>query len=574
MKRGKKSYLINLNSLRFALLINCIILITYLLFGYIKYEVSDDFLMQLLVSGGYTGSPTSGIVFMNILVGYLLSFLYAQLPAINWFFWMHIIVIFMSCTYISYILLELKNTFFTKTLIFIFLCFFTPDLYLLIQFTKTATIALLASCITFIYYLYKGEKRHFIIATLFCLMGLLIRRQCIKIILPFFVLMIITYILMNLKSINKELIFKIFLIGVIIICNMFILNFANTIYKNNHLDYGQYTEYNSLRSRVLDYPYYEYTDNIEKWESIGLSENDYLNLVHWNFIDTEFYNKEKLQNVYEVLSNLRDENTMGVKEIVKQLINQKYYRYISVLGCGLIFLLGVIKSERYLLFSSVAIFGTVIVLFLYSYIGRLVYRVEYSTFLSLGIFLVFLFFILRSKNTVNKIQLISLWCLLILFRIPLYIGDGNDSFRNLFYSKINVISKYRSVFDENNSHKELIKEFTDHPNNLYFLGFQTMIQTYYLNYSPFENDFNFQNTIFISGIETNHPEWKKALSSWNISNPAKGLLNDNVYLVENIDQENIYSFLKEHYSQNIEMTLYKELDNFKIWKFSVLRGDK
>ena len=39
--------------------INLVLLILFAFSGCMKYEVSDDFIMEMVVSGAYTGSPSS-----------------------------------------------------------------------------------------------------------------------------------------------------------------------------------------------------------------------------------------------------------------------------------------------------------------------------------------------------------------------------------------------------------------------------------------------------------------------------------------------------------------------------------
>ena len=68
---NKENLILMKNSpLFFSFLINFLFVITFLIFGSVKYEVSDDFIMQMIVSGGYTGVPSPEIVFMNIAIGY------------------------------------------------------------------------------------------------------------------------------------------------------------------------------------------------------------------------------------------------------------------------------------------------------------------------------------------------------------------------------------------------------------------------------------------------------------------------------------------------------------------------
>ena len=134
---NKENVMFIMNSpLLFSLIINLLFFITFFMFGSIKYEVSDDFIMQMIVSGGYTGVPSPEIVFMNIAIGYVLSFLYSICHTINWYFWFQVLISFISLWMITYCILKKYNNFYFKTVVFCFLCFFSNDIYLLMQFTK------------------------------------------------------------------------------------------------------------------------------------------------------------------------------------------------------------------------------------------------------------------------------------------------------------------------------------------------------------------------------------------------------------------------------------------------------
>ena len=65
-----------------------VLLLCILLFCSIKYEVSDDFIMEMVVSGAYTGHPDAHMMFSNIFIGWLFVPLYSLFPAISWYFWL------------------------------------------------------------------------------------------------------------------------------------------------------------------------------------------------------------------------------------------------------------------------------------------------------------------------------------------------------------------------------------------------------------------------------------------------------------------------------------------------------
>lgn len=109
--------------------INLILLFLFAFSGCMKYEVSDDFVMEMTVSGAYTGSASPFIMFMHPIVGFVLSILYAFTAAISWYFIFQITVIFTSLCIITYTFLKYKKDNLSILLFMIFLLFFTNDLY-------------------------------------------------------------------------------------------------------------------------------------------------------------------------------------------------------------------------------------------------------------------------------------------------------------------------------------------------------------------------------------------------------------------------------------------------------------
>ena len=102
MKKKKiTSYFANITPFQLAFLINALFLICYLISGTMKYEVSDDFMMEVMVSGAYTGTPSPYIMFMNPLIGLFLSTLYKLHASLNWYFYFQVAMIFLSLTGIT-----------------------------------------------------------------------------------------------------------------------------------------------------------------------------------------------------------------------------------------------------------------------------------------------------------------------------------------------------------------------------------------------------------------------------------------------------------------------------------------
>lgn len=77
-----------------ALLINLSFLTMVFIFLDMKYETSDDFVVDSILSGAYGLDYDPHLLFSNIILGYGLKILYVALPTVSWYFVMHIVLCF------------------------------------------------------------------------------------------------------------------------------------------------------------------------------------------------------------------------------------------------------------------------------------------------------------------------------------------------------------------------------------------------------------------------------------------------------------------------------------------------
>ena len=141
-----------------ALTINIVFFLTILLFCDIKYEVSDDFLMASIMSGAYGDAPNPHMIFINILWGYIMLPFYYAFPGISWYLIFQLVLINISLILVSYMLLKEMERPIALLLIAILLTFFADDAYILVQFTKTAMLAVMGGGIVFVWALFENKS--------------------------------------------------------------------------------------------------------------------------------------------------------------------------------------------------------------------------------------------------------------------------------------------------------------------------------------------------------------------------------------------------------------------------------
>lgn len=554
--------------------INLALLLLFAFSGCMKYEVSDDFIMEMIVSGAYTGSPSPFIMFMHPIIGIVLSILYTFIATINWYFIFQITVIFTSLCILSYTFLKYRKDNLSILLFMIFLLFLSNDLYLLVQFTKTATLSLCAGCILMLSNILDRNtmnKKEIALGILLFCVGYMIRNKCIYIVLFFSVLPILFHgIQKRFKYIDFVKLAK--KAGKVMFPCFFVLvglSFFSKEFVQRYPAYKEYKEYSAYRSDIVDYSYYSYEENRTEFEKNGISENDFYTLVHWNFGDIEYYDLDKLKTVSTILSTYRDRQYMSIKGTIVNLINRQYKYYVSAWALMFISLIGIFAIRNGIFQVLSVNFFAFCLLFINMYLGRLNYRVEYSIFLAAAAFLLYSFQI--SESRFEKFSNKALYAVLIVLfvcRIPVHIPSyGKSSYDSMFISWNNDLAKYNASFAKEKD-MSVINEIKQNPNNFYYLGFYSNIQTLYLNYNPWKGiqKSEFKNAAFFAGIDTFHPDWVKHLENNSINNPMKHLLKENVYFIENRPINEVLTFVQEHYKVNAGVTLYKKIGSYYIWK--------
>ena len=143
-----------------SFIINAVFLLMVILFCDMKYEVSDDFIVDSILSGAYGNGYDEHLLFSNIIYGLFLKQLYKIFPVVSWYFVFHIAICFFSLWAVTYIVLSRNDLPIGIFLSIIFVSFFSDDVYILVQFTKTAAIATCAGGALILSEYWKKNKRN------------------------------------------------------------------------------------------------------------------------------------------------------------------------------------------------------------------------------------------------------------------------------------------------------------------------------------------------------------------------------------------------------------------------------
>ncbi len=578
------------NNAMIAFILNAVFLVLVILFCDMKYEVSDDFVVDAVLSGAYGSEYDPHLLFSNILLGYFLKFFYQMIPVVSWYFVFQILVCFLSLWAASYIVLEKNCRTVGILLSVLFVAFFSDDLYILVQFTKTAVVAAGAGGTLFLYgYWEKEEKKPLcvILGGMLALVGAMIRFQCIYIALAFLALTFLRSIWNCRKELQiKNLLYKA-LLGVLA-CGLLVgaaygLRSVSTLIWHSDPDYAYYRTYNNWRANYTDTKSNGYEVIEDELTQLGLSETDFWMLQSWNFLDEDYFTEELVDEAADLKREYQE--TTSLKECLKQFRDREYQTYAVVWGIVILFFLLLFLHPKQVPWELVGLGVCACSLLYFFWEGRVVYRVEYSIYVCMAINLVTAF----HKTEVGKTQqrvLIGLTALLCVLKIPLYIPDNSyqtmtqEEYDAYIYELLNPsgtydIRKYRCNVNAREPYGDLtdyIESDTADTDHYYLLDFNTTIQQVYYNYKPWirvpmgiwEEEYS-----YLGGVTSGFPGNTKAWEEHGIDteNPYKSLINDNIYVVDSKNSDIKLAYLQEQYYPNARKELVDTIDGMEIWKF-------
>ncbi len=396
-----------------AILINLLLFSLFFCFITPRYQSNDDSTMEGIASGIRTGQPSEYLVFIDILIGKLLVFLYSNLININWYPVLFYLLHFISMSIMCFCLLLRKK--FLPGLAFYLLIFAFFELFLLtnIQFTTTSFVSAISGVILFLSFLDSRGSR-FYIATVISIF-LFIISEFIRHYMSFLVLGLFS-ILLLFKFIKKPgLKIPVFLIITAVLFTL--IYFHNINYYQKDPKWAFYIQYNKLRPEISDYPQKKYSESTKDvYRIVGWSENDVKMYKSWFFSDLELYSLEKVQYIVDSISN--DNGPKETFDVWKKAFNDLNLKIrIFTIFFLIVLIIEAIKNRnKYLLFTTIPPF---IISLYFSYTNRLPNRLFipliFFTILTSAFFKSDFVFLTALKSKKKTFMLISLAVCIIIF---------------------------------------------------------------------------------------------------------------------------------------------------------------
>lgn len=571
-----------------SIALNIIFFICILLFCDIKYEVSDDFVMASIISGTYGNGYNPHLIFINVLWGYLLLPFYYLFQGISWYLIAQLLLCLISFVLVSYMFFEKLPRYMALLLVVLLLTLFGDDVYILVQFTKTASLAIMGGGIVFLWALWADRNWKLkLLSSLVCLLGTLVRFNSVFIAGGFLLFLILVEFIRCFASDRKQLAKKwvrVFIPGILVVSAAFGMKGIDSYIYNQNEEYAYFREYGKVRAAIVDASDYGYWAYKEEFDEIGISENDYAILRTWNFADSDYFTLEKLQKIGDIIEDYKQNVGISKEWLFENMQQRNIWSYPACIAVVLLLILSIVFLKKWWLsLCSVII---MLLYFIYFFaIERVVYRVEFSVLLCCFLCIAFFWQRLEIHSGITNIEtkricaIITSICLLaeILIFYPdrSYLDVSNETrksyIEDVFYNSWDYDARrYRKIVSKNRPENELIKEIKENDNKFYFLDFQTTVQTLYFEWDPFATlpESLYKNTLYFAGVMMEFPDYNRILEQKGLENPMKGLVEEDVYIVDS-DQKTLQykiNYLREHYFPHAQAELYKEIDGYQIWK--------
>lgn len=567
-----------------------VLLLCILLFCSIKYEVSDDFIMEMVVSGAYTDHPDAHMMFSNIFIGWLLVPLYSLFPAISWYFWLQMLLCFLSFLALTYVIVQ-KLRLGTAVLTVVWITVFAArDLYILPQFTKTAIVASMCGCLLFVWALFaqRGWK-HWLPGAALAFFGAMVRKGAFFIAVAFAGVLVLYHIVVCARRKEmtvKQLLCKVCIPGAGLLAAVFLFGAINSLAYTQDSNYTEYRAFTKIRSQILDYTWCDYEDLRDELTAIGVSENDYQMILHWDFADQAVFSTEKMQQVLDIINAHRVNLHPSIREALSMIRLRQLY-YPMTLCCVLLGLFCAITNPKKFWVPAVSALMVLGFLVYFYRLGRWVYRVEFGFLFCAAVVIAYFCepFFKRSKAT--EALLCAAALLVGGWQGINYLPDNTAPMEDavayrmyvdgtFYYSASYSPEKYTKTVIPGKLRPEFLAQVNEMPENLYVLDFGTAIQTLYYDFSVFKSSRACfpKNVLFLSGVTQSHPSVQDYIESLGFENTLVALPSKNVYYVSNTSSEmRILTFFHEHGHSDMQVTACGTLDDYTLWKYTEIQDE-
>lgn len=509
------------------------------------YETNDDQAMAYVAMGAY-GERDFHLVFINVILGKLLVFLFSVFPGLNWYVVLYEVLIFTAITMLINIFEKKCEKKFAAFPIILIIYLFAVNYYYYVQFSKSAGIL---PAVGLLYSVFLTEEKQrkwykYILPGLLIVCGSCYRFEVLYMV-GFLFIPLLLYVFW--KAEKKQKMFF-FVYGALVCVAVFGLRIADrALYKADE-EWAYYLDYNQKRAKLTDYGWPNYQRNREELTALGISLVDYENFQTWDFADRDLFDTEVLENLIAI--NERDEQESVWRKYCLLFVPgflEYSFAVFLFLAVAYFFVHSFRQRKIVGILSIIAFLVAELVLVLR---GRfLIYRIDISVALALAI----ICYYLAVSNGEVKSNVKSQW---------LFIGASCVAM--LFAGKdvVTDIKEDWQAVARNHEINQLLRN--DEDNYLIGTAASGVLRT---NIWEAVDEGEYANIFRMGGWFTESPVFLNQMKTENIDNLYEAFVTrEDVYCVDSEAYGYKLSYLIENYNPNARMVLVKNINGNLIWK--------
>lgn len=560
-------------ALAYSIVINLFFLALCLVFGDIKFGAIDDYFMAARLTGALGTDYNPHLIFVNAIYGYALLPLYYLFPKIGWYYIGEMFSVFLSFTVIGYILFQRCGERWGAILATLFTALFASDFYLVVQFTQCASILSAAGMLLFAYGVisYRQPDNHSMSTSarlsgliafgiILMLWGSVMRWQAFLMGMPFFCLGLL-FILRKCWQVKFHVIVG---LAVLFASAFAMHHWDQNIYKAP--EYQDFVKFQGPRATLGDKGNYNKNAVYEDAEELGLSGLDYHMLNEWIWYDTEVFSVDSLKRYTDMIRPYTEKK--HVREYPRKILNAiTHASQAPLFWTWAFFCLALFLTHRSKSLYIWASFALILAFMLYLLsMGRLVYRVEngfwlYSAILAIPLFGRFTF------NISPKIVALII-TIIFLSNIATYANSGNIVRDPSSGEKRTLVTK------DSTDYSKVFEYIDQNPDKLFLLSMDAFMKFSHHKNPPYlaEPIGSYRRTISLGYWTPYLPEIEATLRDFNVTNPIKDLINDNVIT---LDASHLSAFLQRHHYDSVAVDTLKSIGEMSFCKYRLVnKGDQ
>lgn len=555
--------LVNNNWIK-ALAVNIIIMVVVLLITDMVYETNDDYAISSRIAAGYPY-----VNFISYQLATILIPVQRLCGFINVYVLYQIIGSLAAFTCILKLILDVNRNKLVLIATVMIMAIYSFDHYCTIQFTKTSALLMTAGFIILLDSMFNKRKAiYYVIAMLLFYAGALLRFDGMIVALGFAGIYLIFWIVCNRKIIPEQYLEKkrivLYLVLLVLIAGGWGMQKISCDANVSTPELQKYKAYSELRSEVVDFPIYErYDTNKEKYDKIGISENDLFLVDRW-FLDYDgAASSEKLKEIISVDRQFSNHEYSIEKSVIHTLKSTtKSIRNMDFTGIHMVILLLlglwillIARPRDFTFVLMMTVVGFCVYAALY-YMERPTYRALYIADISATMWILYHFNTVSPEKT-SKIGFAT-GIAIVVIMAGLIVPVWTDAQEKALSDDYRIMPK------------QMVEYFDSHRNDMFVFNTAENRTTASYNtpiISPAVDKLS--NTMGCGSWGTMSPYIMNILAEYNMTNPIKDLLNnEHAYYVGTYCEEALEEYFTKWYGdgKNVVLNKVKEIDGIGIWQ--------